>query len=405
MAKEETVIRKAEAVPVRPTPAPRKPKILSHGHTDVSEKRNILGNVLLETCAAAVEKNKRTLLAVGDKKDWDSYEKFIEQKDSLSNSMIKIESSSYSDIIGGHFPEVSGKSLVVLPFFPFDYWDRNIESEKYEGVYGNSEFYRRFRNFWQLFQTKMEMAYEGKRIHYINPPAAICLERDKEETKSVLAGKGIPVPKSFAMRDADEILGMIEEGARLYIKVRYGSMGKGISYFEKDRWMTNFDFENGKIVSRGSDYGWRFKEITRRREFLEELLKTDVVVEEAVESMRLDGRRFDIRFYVCLGEILRIYPRSNEADAVTTNISQGAKGESQDFIEKIPRDSLEKAKVYAVDSAHAIGLGLSGVDIILDGEGNPFVLEANSFPGFPRRKDFNLSARIFERIEKLGKEE
>jgi len=353
-----------------------------------------------------MEKNRKTILAIGDKKDWDSYEKFIEQKDSLSNNLIGIEGASYEDVLEGRLPEIKSKSIVLLPFFPFDYWDRNIETKTHNEVYGNKGFYTRFRNFWQLFQSKIELAYGGNNIRYINPPKAICLERDKEETKGILAVKGIPVPKSFSARDADEILGMLEAGTRIYIKVRYGSMGKGISYFEKDKWMTNFDFENGRIVSRGSDYGWKFREVTRQREFLEELLKTDVVVEEAIESMRIDGRRFDIRFYVCLGEILRIYPRSNGADAVTTNISQGAKGESQDFIGKIPPDALEGAKVYAVESAHAIGLGLSGVDIILDSEGNPFVLEANSFPGFPRRKDFNLSRSILERIEKhdFGKE-
>ncbi len=403
MAKGEVIIKKTAEI--QPLVTPKKPKFILHTHGDMI-KRNQIGNVLIETCSKVIEKNRKTLLAVGDGKDWDSYEKLIEQKESLSNNLTELEGVSYTNALKGRFPKIKSRNIAILLFFPFDYWDKNIETRDCGEIYGNRGFIKRFRNFWQFFQSKMENAYKGHIIHYINLPSAICLERDKEETKAVLARNGIPIPKSLTTRDAKEIVEILEKGERFYIKVRYGSMGKGISYFEKGRWATNFNFEDGKIVGRKSDYGWKFREITGNLKFLEELLKTDVVVEEAIEPMLINGRRFDIRFYVCMGEVLRIYPRSNDLDAVTTNISQGAKGENQDFLREIPQDSFEAGRGYSFEAAKALKLGLVGVDVIIDREGNPFVLEANSFPGFPRRKDFNLSARIFEKIDghKFGKD-
>lgn len=352
-----------------------------------------------ETTYPQIEKTRKTILAVGDCKGWDYYTDFIGQKKTLSSNPTALETVSYADALEGRFPEIKGRNIVVLLFFPFEYWDKNIETKDYEGVYGNREFIKKFKKFWKLFQIKIGNAYNGGIIHYINPPSAVCLERDKEKTKMVLARNGIPVPKSLTTRCAKEIMKMLEKGRKLYIKVRYGSTGKGISYFDNERWTTNFNFENGRIICRKSDFGWRFREMTGNLKFLEELLKTDVVVEEAIEPMLVNVRRFDIRFYVCMGEVLRKYARSNNLNAVTTNISQGAKAEEQDFLLKIPQDSLEAGRIYALKTAKAMGLELAGVDVIIDEEGNPFVLEANSFPGFRRQKNFNLSARIFEKIE------
>jgi glutathione synthase/RimK-type ligase-like ATP-grasp enzyme len=62
------------------------------------------------------------------------------------------------------------------------------------------------------------------------------------------------VPKRFNVKGVKDVLRLLDDGYKLFIKVRFGSMGKGITYLEKGRWMTNFRFRKGKIVSKKSDY-------------------------------------------------------------------------------------------------------------------------------------------------------
>jgi hypothetical protein len=45
-------------------------------------------------------------------------------------------------------------------------------------------------------------------------------------------------------------------------------MGKGITYLSPLNWQTNFIFKDNRIISRRSDYGWRFRDITGNNAFL-----------------------------------------------------------------------------------------------------------------------------------------
>jgi glutathione synthase/RimK-type ligase-like ATP-grasp enzyme len=214
----------------------------------------------------------------------------------------------------------------------------------------------------------------------------------------------VDVPKNYDTRDYRKILKMVNSGKKLFIKVRYGSMGKGITYFEKNYWLTNFRFKNNRIVSRKSDYGWSFTDITENRKFLKVLLKQDVVVEDAVNPYLLKERKFDLRIYVAFGHVLYIYPRSNEYHKITTNISQGGRGEDKHFLENIPPKILERAKKNALKAAKAMGLNFAGIDVLPDVDQNAIVIEVNSFPGFPsmvdRKRRFNLSKYLIGEITK-----
>jgi glutathione synthase/RimK-type ligase-like ATP-grasp enzyme len=187
----------------------------------------------------------------------------------------------------------------------------------------------------------------------------------------------------------------VEKGRRFYIKVRFGSMGKGITYLEKGRWLSNFRFRQGAIKSRKSDYGWTFRNVTGNRPFLKQLLEQDIIVEEAVDPLVIRGRILDLRLYVCFGKVLYIYPRSTAAGQVTTNISQGARGEPQRYLRSIPAAALQQAARQAVKAAKAMRLQFTGIDIMPEAGGKRVkVIEANTFPGFPKARSYNLSKRI-----------
>jgi len=341
----------------------------------------------------------KTVLAIGDEKDWDSFKKFRKQQTRLRKNGFSFKSADYQSALEGRLPEVETDELIIFLFFPFEYWENHIETKRSSETYGSRTYYTKFKRFWNRIDKLLRRAYKDKDICYVNDPARLYLGRDKRRSKLILQRKGIPVPKRYPTRDYRKILDMIEEGKKLFVKVRYGSMGKGISYLEKGRWFTNFIFRGKRIISRRSDYGWKFREVTDNIEFLKKLLAEDLVIEDAIDPFLVNGRRFDLRVYVAFGKVLYIYPRSNEPDQITTNIAQGARGEPQAFLHRIPPKILDRITRNAIRAADAMGLAFAGVDVMPDnGTGRVRVLEINAFPGFPRMRVFNLSRYIMREI-------
>lgn len=341
----------------------------------------------------------KTLIAIGDGKDWEAYLKFCKQR-KLFRKSIRFKKISYYQLFSGKLPNTRSEEVIIFLFFPFNHWDKYIEPKTYRGTYGNYSFYTKFADFWKGVGCRINNFYYNKKIHYINHPDTLATDRDKKLTKEILAKAKIPVPGNIKTRKITEIR-KLSKSRNLFIKVRCGAMGKGITYLTKDKWLTNFRFRNNRIFSRKSDYGWTFLDKTRNNGFLKELLKKDVIIEPEVKSFLIDGEKFDLRLYVSLGKVRYIYPRSNTKDAITTNISQGALGRDQDFLSKIPKHMLSYARKVSVKAVKALNLDFGGVDIIFNARTKkPIVLEINCFPGFPSPKRYNLSKELIHDIVK-----
>ena len=341
----------------------------------------------------------KTLLAIGDRKDWDSYLKFYRQRRLLKRQRFDFAATDYDSILSGDLPAVASKTLVIFLFFPFVYWDRHIEPKRYPGLYGSRRFYSQWKTLWKTVAGKLKRHYGDRTVHFINSPENIPVERDKQATRRVLARAGIRTPRSYRARSLRAVLDLLRKGTNLFVKVRYGSMGKGITYLEEGKWYTNFGFRGGRILNRHSDYGWRFRDVTGNRAFLRQLLSEDVVIEEAVPRWLVRNMQFDLRFLVFYGKILHEYPRSNAVQNVTANVSQGARSETMAFLKGIRRDLIERARTAAVKATRALGLNFAGVDIVLDPHRQePTVIEVNGFPGFPKVRTFNLARYLITEI-------
>lgn len=347
------------------------------------------------------DKIEKTLLAVGDKFDFDAFRKFYKERRLFRQSRLRFKQVNYNDLLKNKIPRIITKEITVLLFFPFEYWNKKIETKRYRGVYGNKTFYVKFRRFWKNVDFALKCAYPDKRLYFINHPDKVGNCRDKVLIKKAICKAGLPVPRAYNTRSYRKICEYLNRGENLFIKVRFGSMGKGITCLSKENWHTNFDYRNNKIISRKSDHGWRFRDITGNSDFLKKLLGEDIIVEQAVQSLRIRGRIFDLRLYVFFDDVFFIYPRTNDHDNLITNISQGARGESSRFLRYLSKDLTAKAVRYARRATRAMGLNFAGVDILVDSNAKDiYVLEANAFPGFPRNNIFNLSKRMIKSLSR-----
>lgn len=349
---------------------------------------------------------KKALLIIGDKKiniiranhsfvNFIKYAQKLKDKGGLELCVI-----SYTQLLSGKVPTIDASKILVVFFFPYKYWNRNIEIYPDDRIYGDKKFGQEFKVFFKKVKKAIDKHYGLRQIEYLNPPAACCLDRDKKASKDLLRKNKVPTPRAFGVSTFEGIQRLVNKGVSLYIKPRFGAMGKGITYIDRGGVISNFPFRKGKIVNRSGDYNWRFAWIKNEKTFLNKLLRKDFICEEAIEPATLRGRRFDFRIYVVFGKVVYLYAKSTKASSYLTNWSQGGKIDKKKRILKtLTKEEKALLKKLARKASRVLGLNFAGIDIIFSkGMKNAYVLEGNAFPGY--EKGFDLMKCLFRSLVK-----
>ncbi|MBU1656534.1 MAG: hypothetical protein KKB12_00020, partial [Candidatus Omnitrophica bacterium] len=335
-------------------------------------------------------RRRTTILSVGEKKDFDSYEKFHKQRHVIRSSGFVYRSIDFDRLFTEGVPVIKNERVIVFIFFPFKYWDNQIEHKTYRGMYGNLTFHKKFMKYGKAIRKRLEETVSADEIIFVNNPETSALYRDKFIMKKVLSKNGVNIPRDVSSRSIGGMKRILERDGRIFIKPRCGSMGKGITYLEKGNWQTNLELRRNKITSKHSDYGWVFKDITENRSFLRELLKKDIIAEEAIDPLKMNSCIVDFRVYVFLNKVLYIYPRKGKSGAITTNISQGAKG-SPRIRAGLSSVAIKKIEEQCILAMKALNLNFAGIDVMLDKyKKKAYVIDVNMFPGFPKTTTFNI---------------
>ena len=348
-------------------------------------------------------KERVTILAVGDRADHDSFRKFHKERLFILHSGFDYKKASYSTILAKGAPTINTKRVIVFLFFPFVYWNKYIEHKNYRGLYGNHRFYDKFAAFWDKVGDSIKDSLKDKEVFFVNNPFLCTFCRDKLKVIRKLSSAGVKGPKAYNITSVKKIENLLNNGQPLFIKPRFGSMGKGITFLSWSNWQTNFIYKNDEIISRRSDKGWKFRDITGNKNFLRKLLHKDIMIEKAISTILVKQMKVDLRMYVFFNKVLYIYPRKNRLDRITTNITQGAKGDPS-ILGKLPRRLVDKAKKMAERASRVLGLNLTGIDIMIDRNlKDVYVLDVNVFPGLPKRKTFRISQYMIKKLKRLAK--
>jgi RimK family alpha-L-glutamate ligase len=194
-----------------------------------------------------------------------------------------------------------------------------------------------------IYRVDVLHRLENLGMPVINCAGAIEKTVDKYYTSSLLEDAGLPTPRTIVTESFDDAVAAFGElGGDVVLKPLFGSEGVGM--------MRLGDPDLAHRIFRALELG-------RYVYYLQEYIPHD---------------GWDIRAFVLDGSVLAAMAR--RGNGWKTNVAQGARSETI---------ALEPAlEALALRAAQLTGCDYAGVDIVCDREGQPYVLEVNSIPGW-----------------------
>jgi len=202
-------------------------------------------------------------------------------------------------------------------------------------------------------------------VSVFNNPYAIEHVKDKLHTQQILASSNLPVPKTMLVKHPINIDAVEKNlGFPVVIKTLSGSLGSGVLLAETREKLVDF-FEFVETMKPSSN----------------------IILQQFIGD---SDEIADLRVFVVGGRIIGCMKRIGEDGSFKTNISRGARGERFNPTPEIEWLSIEVTK--------ALGLDISGVDLLFDGESFK-VCEANTSPqfkGLEKYCEVNVARSIWE---------
>jgi ribosomal protein S6--L-glutamate ligase len=180
-------------------------------------------------------------------------------------------------------------------------------------------------------------------VPVVNSPRAIETAVDKYLALAKLEAAGLPVPATIACQRYGDAMAAFETlGRDVVIKPIFGSEGFGMTRIS-----------DGDLAARAFAQLERMGSVIYLQRFI-------------------DHGGSDLRLFVIAGQLVAAMRRAS--NTWRTNAARGARTE--------PLRPDPALAGLAVAAARACGCDLAGVDIVLDKDGAPFVLEVNAAPGW-----------------------
>lgn len=193
-----------------------------------------------------------------------------------------------------------------------------------------------------IFRIDVLHRLENIGVRVINPASAIERSVDKYYTSFLLADAGIPTPRTAVTEDFDEALRLFHEFGDVVVKPLFGSEGKGM--------LRVSDEDLAYRVFRAYEMN---QYVFYLQEFIphgQEDIRAFVVGDRVVAAMRRRGTSWK------------------------TNVSQGAQVE--------PFVLSKSQQELSLKVARLVGTEYAGVDLLPAEDGQTYVLEVNSIPGW-----------------------
>lgn len=211
--------------------------------------------------------------------------------------------------------------------------------------------------------------FELSGTQLINGFPAIALTRDKFLGLQTLAAGGIPVPRSILVSNRGNLERAVEDlgGCPVVVKTLRSRQGEGVFLLEHP--------------SDGAELVERF-----------DARKRGLLVQEYIPP----AGRMDVRLFVLGDQIPAAAALTPQEGDFRANIHQN--GHARIFA---PEPALVD---LALEAKRALGLDIAGVDVIIDRNGGPWVIEVNYSPGFKGLEavsGLDIAAEIIHYVERV----
>jgi ribosomal protein S6--L-glutamate ligase len=241
-----------------------------------------------------------------------------------------------------------------------------------EDLNGYDVIIPRIANSMTRYGTAIVRQLEMQGVYTISSSLAINRSRDKLRSMQVLSKAGIGIPKTVVSRNSTDIDDLIEKlgGTPVIIKLARGTHGNGVVLAESKK--------AAKSVLQAL--------------YLSNEDGTNIMLQEFVE----ESAGTDIRAFVVGGRVVASMKRQSLDDDFRSNLHKGGEGTKVKL--------TEEERKMAVRAAKAMGLTVSGVDMMRSSRG-PLILEVNASPGFGIEKvtGRDVATPIIEYIERNAK--
>ena len=213
--------------------------------------------------------------------------------------------------------------------------------------------------------------FERMGVPVINSSEAIDNVKDKLYTHQILAQSNLDIPKTMLLRYPIDI-DFVEKniGFPVIVKKISGSYGRGVFLCENKKQLN-------QLVT--------MAELTKK--------SYDIIIQEFVK----DTWGKDLRVFVVNNKVVGCMMRQATDEDFRANITRGGEG--------FPYEVNEQIEWLSSESSKALGLDISGVDLLFDNGGYK-ICEVNSNPGFEGMENFtkkNIAGEIVSFIKlKLG---
>jgi len=166
----------------------------------------------------------------------------------------------------------------------------------------------------------IESALQPRGVRWMNHPADIPVLFDKTHCQSLLAARGVSVPRNLHAAGGQspscfaDLMAQLDQcgWTRVFVKLRYGSSASGVVAFERSRRRmqatTSVELVLGNSETRlfNSLRVRRYSDPAEIAAIINELCRNTVHVEQWIPKASLGGRTFDLRILAIAGQ-----PRHN----------------------------------------------------------------------------------------------
>lgn len=231
----------------------------------------------------------------------------------------------------------------------------------------------------------------------LNKPEAVAIAANKLSTLDVLEDAGVPVVEFST--DSSFAQEWLSTGHKVYVRHSLtGHSGEGIEVIEP---RNNHRDEIVSMSRRLTEIGYQFAS-----DYLLDQLEAPgyIPIPEAPLYTRGVNNHGEYRVHVFDGEVILYQKKSRRVDDDGNVIT--AEGEHADVRNLASNwiyrtgnlNRLERVEELAIDAVAALGLDFGAVDIIMDENGDVFVLEINSAPGLGNQDTVDAYTEAFNSL-------